>query len=200
MPLETEAKRIQSRLSRQQIKVPIQKIRDYLIEQEFEGILSDEEIKVTLEHFAKDDNRGSGRRSEMVVSNQGNQGLVANEACGILTNKAKEMGVEISVADIESMSLRLLETINQDSLNVLSTYEIAMALITEYMKRQEDMMIAKVSQGFDELRANIATSNTRLTSQILDEFDQTIKNASNTATNRGDNFRLSIENLLAKLN
>lgn len=196
MPLETEAKRIQSRLSRQQIKVPIQEIRDFLNENGFEGILSDNEIKVTLESFQ--DKRGSGRKSEMVIASQ--NGLVAKEAGGIITKKAQEMGVEISVADIEDMSLRLLETVNKDSLNILSTYEVAMALISEYMKRQEDMMMTKVSQGFDELRANIATSNTRLTNQILEEFDETIKNANNTATNRGDNFRLSIENLLAKLN
>lgn len=192
--LETEAKRIQSRLSRQQIKVPIQEIRNYLTEKGLDGILTDEDIKVTLEFFA---HRGGGRKDEMVVVGQ--SGLVASDAGGIITKKAQEMGVEISVADIESMSMRLLEIVNNDSLNVLSTYEVAMALISEYMKRQEDAIMAKVSHGFDELRANIATSNTRLTNQILQEFDDTINAAKDTATNRGDNFRINIENLLAKL-
>ena len=193
MPLETEAKRIQSRLSRQQIKVPIQSIRDFLTEQVFDGILTDDQIKVTVDHFVSE--RGSGR-DEIVLS--GSQ-LVAKEAGGIISNKAKEMGVEISVSDIESMSLRLLETVNRDSLNILATYDLAMTLIAEYMKRQDEMVMTKVSTGFNQLRENLATSNTRLTNHILSEFEDTITSAKNTENNRGDNFRLSIDNLLGKL-
>lgn len=182
--METEAKRVRARLYRSGVSVPIGDIRQYLADNGWDGILTDEQMTDAIAYFTE---RGTGRGE-----------LTTTTANSIITQQAEKMGVVVSTTDIQELSVTLLQTLNADTVNLLDATAAAMSLISEYTARKEAIVMSQINDGFAAINQEIGESNTRITSKLLDEFTKMQVDANTVSEARTDKFFLSIDELLGQ--